>query len=67
MVVTLGERRLATSRDLAGERQLSTAESTMVTGTTGQQAGHGAAVDRVCCNQIYTRSVLLLAWPAVID
>jgi hypothetical protein len=68
--VVLGERRLAASRGLAGKRQHSSSSSSRINNRDRDDdraaAGHGAAVDRVGCNQIYTRSVLRLAWPAVI-
>lgn len=65
--VVLGERRLAASRGLAGKRQHSS--SSRINNNRDRDddraaAGHGAAAGQVGCNQIYTRSVLRLAWPA---
>ena len=63
--VVLGERRLAASRGLAGKRQHSGSRiNNRDRDDDRAAAGHGAAVDRVGCNQIYTRSVLRLAGPA---
>ena len=65
--VVLGGRRLAASRGLAGKRQHSS--SSRINNNRDRDddraaAGHGAAAGQVGCNQIYTRSVLRLAWPA---
>lgn len=64
--VVLGERRLAASRGLAGKRQHSSSSRINNRDRDDDRAvaGHGAAVGQVGCNQIYTRSVLRLAWPA---
>lgn len=67
--MVLGERRLA-SRGLAGEGQHSSSSSRINNSDRDDDraaAAHGAAVDRVGCNQIYRRSVLRLAWPARCD
>lgn len=63
--VVLGERRLAASRGLAGKRQHSSSRiNNRDRDDDRAAAGHGAAIGQVGCNQIYTRSVLRLAWPA---